>query len=186
MKRIWFLWAVLFAVASKGWSFDFDSYRVGLGDGLVSTDIRTMTQDDKGYIWFGSTYGLLRYDGFHVHTYLVSATGNNHLLYDNHIRDLIYWKEGLVVVRVQGQYCTLFDTRENRFCRSPSATTSAPNTIVFGLICIKPCGFSMTRDKVSLSLATRENSQQKCLSGKTLFRKASGAIIWTIRAIMSD
>ena len=119
MKRIWFLWAVLFAVASKGWSFDFDSYRVGLGDGLVSTDIRTMTQDDKGYIWFGSTYGLLRYDGFHVHTYLVSATGNNHLLYDNHIRDLIYWKEGLVVVRVQGQYCTLFDTRENRFVPFP-------------------------------------------------------------------
>lgn len=123
MMRIFFLFAMFFLMMSKASSMDFDSYRVGLGDGLISTDIRTITQDNMGYIWFGATYGLLRYDGYQVHTYLPSTTGNNHLLNDNHIRDLIYWKDGYIVIRVQGDCCTLFDTRENRFVKFPINNT---------------------------------------------------------------
>lgn len=98
---------------------EYDSYKVDLRDGIISNDIRTMVQDDKGYIWLGSTYGLVRYDGQFFHTYLSVPTGNNSLLPDNHIRELINWTEGLVVVRTQGAMCVLFDTRANRFVPFP-------------------------------------------------------------------
>ncbi len=105
-------WAITLAI-------DYDSYNVDLRDGIISTDIRTMAQDDMGYIWFGSTYGLVRYDGFFFHTYLSTSDGNTSLLPDNHIREVINWNEGLLVVRTQGAMCVLFDTRVNKFIPFP-------------------------------------------------------------------
>ena len=106
-----------------GWTaalgLNFDSYKLDLSLGIISTDIRAMAQDDLGYIWLGSTYGLVRYDGLFFHTYLSSAAGNTYLLPDNHIRELINWKDGLMVVRTQGSMCVLFDTRRNQFVPFP-------------------------------------------------------------------
>jgi len=38
-------------------------------DGLPSNDVYSMLQDHLGYIWFGTNYGLARYDGINFHTY---------------------------------------------------------------------------------------------------------------------
>ena len=38
--------------------------RLSVGDGLPSNTIRAMVQDNDGYIWFGGTGGLARYDGY--------------------------------------------------------------------------------------------------------------------------
>ena len=40
--------------------------RLSVGDGLPSNTIRAMVQDNDGYIWFGGTGGLARYDGYDV------------------------------------------------------------------------------------------------------------------------
>ncbi len=92
------------------------SYIVGADMGLPSIDIRSIAQDDMGYMWFGTTNGLLRYNGY---TFNIYSEKTEPLLYDNHIRDILYWKEGLLVVRVQGEYCTLFDTHQGCFILFP-------------------------------------------------------------------
>ncbi len=104
-------------------ALDIESYVVDYGGTIISNNIRSITQDDQGYIWMGSSYGLLRYDGFSTHTYTHTTTDNDSLLYDNHIRDVIYWTDGLVVVRVQGFLCTLFDTHIGRFIQFPLSKT---------------------------------------------------------------
>ncbi len=38
-------------------------------DGLASNRIKTIFQDSKGFIWFGTNNGLNRYDGYHYKTY---------------------------------------------------------------------------------------------------------------------
>lgn len=119
MKKLTLIFYILIACCTLTRAIDYDSYKVDLRDGIISTDIRTMAQDDMGYIWFGSTYGLVRYDGFFFHTYLSTSDGNTSLLPDNHIREVINWCEGLLVVRTQGAMCVLFDTRANKFIPFP-------------------------------------------------------------------
>ncbi len=38
-------------------------------NGLFSTSITAISQDQKGYIWFGTTSGLFRYDGYSIENY---------------------------------------------------------------------------------------------------------------------
>ena len=97
-------------------AIDVRSYTVGVDMGLPSIDIRSIAQDDMGYMWFGTTNGLLRYNGY---TFNIFLEKTEPLLYDNHIRDILYWKEGLLVVRVQGDFCTLFDTHQGCFMLFP-------------------------------------------------------------------
>ena len=119
MKKLTFIIFLLISICGVVRGLEYDSYKIDLRDGFISNDIRTMVQDDKGYIWFGSTYGLVRYDGQFFHTYLSTPSGNTCLLPDNHIREIFNWKDGFVVVRTQGAMCVLFDTRSNCFVPFP-------------------------------------------------------------------
>ncbi len=100
-------------------ALELHSYTVGVGVGLPSTDIRSIAQDDKGYIWLGTTNGLIRYDGYSFNSFFATPTGNRRLLFDNHVRDLFYWKDNLLVIKVQGPYYVLFDTDTDQFLPFP-------------------------------------------------------------------
>ncbi len=100
-------------------AIEIHSYTTGVGEELPSADIRSIAQDDKGYMWFGTTNGLMRYDGYTFNTFFVAPSGNRRLLFDNHIRDLLYWKENLLVIKVQGPHYVLFDTDTDQFMPFP-------------------------------------------------------------------
>jgi len=53
------LWAVG-ALAYPGVRFE----RISMAEGLSQSGISAMAQDDAGYLWFGTQYGLNRYDGY--------------------------------------------------------------------------------------------------------------------------
>ncbi|MBT3343827.1 MAG: hypothetical protein HN404_12575 [Gemmatimonadetes bacterium] len=38
-------------------------HQLGMADGLSGSDVRSMYQDSRGYIWFGTVGGICRYDG---------------------------------------------------------------------------------------------------------------------------
>jgi ligand-binding sensor domain-containing protein len=38
-------------------------------DGLVQNSIETLLQDQQGHLWFGTTSGLSRFDGYRFTTY---------------------------------------------------------------------------------------------------------------------
>ncbi len=50
-------------------------------DGLSSNTIYNMTQDDKGYIWMGTSYGLCRYDGINFTPYTIPHYNDNDILH---------------------------------------------------------------------------------------------------------
>src|SRR5512135_3246966 len=52
------------AQATK-YSFDY----VGLEQGLPSLSVFAMAQDSRGFLWFGTTGGLCRFDGYNVKIY---------------------------------------------------------------------------------------------------------------------
>jgi signal transduction histidine kinase/ligand-binding sensor domain-containing protein/DNA-binding response OmpR family regulator len=43
-------------------------------EGLPEDSIRTMAQDDRGFLWLGTQAGLVRYDGYEMLTFLPDAT----------------------------------------------------------------------------------------------------------------
>ncbi len=50
-------------------------------DGLPSNTIYNMIQDDKGYVWMGTSYGLCRYDGMNFIPYTIPHYNDNEILH---------------------------------------------------------------------------------------------------------
>ena len=49
---------------------DIRFYRTATGDGLSQIRVSQIVQDDQGFMWFGTQYGLNRYDGYKVRVFL--------------------------------------------------------------------------------------------------------------------
>ncbi|RED92016.1 hybrid sensor histidine kinase/response regulator transcription factor [Marinoscillum furvescens] len=55
---------------------------VGNDAGLTNSAVLSIVQDSVGYLWFGTEYGLNRFDGYEIKTYLKNEN-NPHSLSDN-------------------------------------------------------------------------------------------------------
>jgi ligand-binding sensor domain-containing protein/signal transduction histidine kinase len=49
---------------------DIRFYRTATGDGLSQIRVSQIVQDDQGFMWFGTQYGLNRYDGYKFKVFL--------------------------------------------------------------------------------------------------------------------
>src|SRR5947207_16006166 len=49
--------------------------RLSTADGLSQTKVAQIVEDDQGFMWFGTQYGLNRYDGYNFKVF-VHDTGN--------------------------------------------------------------------------------------------------------------
>ena len=49
----------------------FEKYNVA--EGLTEEFVRGLLQDDKGFIWFGTQNGLVKYDGYQFKEYSVAS-----------------------------------------------------------------------------------------------------------------
>ena len=70
-KRIFILIIVLicvFATISFAQS-EFISETISIKDGLSSNNSRDIVQDKYGYMWFSTTDGLNRYDGYEIRVF---------------------------------------------------------------------------------------------------------------------
>ena len=83
---------------------------------LASRSVTAMVQDQKGFLWFGTPDGLLRYDGYEIKMYK-SEVGNINSLSDNNIRDLAVDTLGNIWIATQGGGLNQFITEKNRFVR---------------------------------------------------------------------
>jgi signal transduction histidine kinase/ligand-binding sensor domain-containing protein len=53
--------------------------RISTADGLSQTRVAQIVQDDRGFIWFGTQYGLDRYDGYDFKVFVHEAGRENSL-----------------------------------------------------------------------------------------------------------
>ena len=97
-------------------------------DGLAQNDIKAILQDRHGFMWFGTTGGLSKYDGYRFTNYL-SDPDNANSLSHNHVRDLIEDQDGMIWIATEGGGVNRLDPVTETFTRffSPPGT---PNAIV--------------------------------------------------------
>jgi ligand-binding sensor domain-containing protein len=87
-KTIYFQFCVLFLIAgfgSRAQQYSFINYSIQ--DGLAQSQVQTLFQDDKGYLWMGTYGGLTRYDG----KSFINYSKENGLL-DNRINCIVQLK----------------------------------------------------------------------------------------------
>lgn len=59
------------ALYTYGGNYRYQFRNYGVNDGLPSSQVYTIVQDNKGYIWFGTDHGLVRYNGYEFKTFHV-------------------------------------------------------------------------------------------------------------------
>lgn len=80
----------IFLLLSCQWiyaeQFRFIHYEVE--NGLSSNTVRSITQDSRGFMWFGTENGLNRFDGYHVKVFK-NIVGDSNSIGNNYIYSLL-------------------------------------------------------------------------------------------------
>lgn len=118
MKRIWLYIACCFALVCSEVFAQTEQYRfkhLSINDGLTYNEITAIFKDSKGFMWFGTTSGLNRYDGYTVRTFRHDTRDSSSLIH-NTINRIFETPDGDIGV-VTPAGLTLFDTQTERFVR---------------------------------------------------------------------
>ncbi|MBN1926868.1 MAG: hypothetical protein JW798_13640, partial [Prolixibacteraceae bacterium] len=94
---------VLNSSAAQRLSFN----HLSIEDGLANNSVRTMFQDQEGYLWFGTLNGLSRYDGQQFRTFSYSLSDSTSIS-NNKVREI--FQDGLGYL-----WITTYDNNAHRF-----------------------------------------------------------------------
>lgn len=95
---------------------DFSFSRIGLDEGLSHSRIYALLQDDKGFMWIGTSNGLNRYDG-RTFRYFKNDPDDRDSLPHNYVTSLIQDREGYIWVGTDGGGAARLDPRTGLFQR---------------------------------------------------------------------
>ncbi len=98
-----FLFVSFLLVSMVGMAKDYMFRHIEADEGLSNSQINTIFQDSRGYMWFGTSSGLNRYDGFQMKVYRSSMTDANSLP-DSYIRDIREDVSGFLWVQTSEGY----------------------------------------------------------------------------------
>lgn len=84
-------------------------------NGLGTNYARVILQDSIGYIWIGSTDGLVRYDGYSANLLTPNETPKRKLMPDYRIQDMRMWNERFLLIRVRNRKYGCYDIHTDRF-----------------------------------------------------------------------
>ncbi len=101
-------------------------------DGLCSNTIWDITQDEEGYMWFGTKYGLNRFDGYEFKSFqyqekLPGSLGNNFIRKIFSYNTYTFWigtDEGLYIFNLKNQQFSLFKAIGKQFINDIIKTKS--------------------------------------------------------------
>jgi signal transduction histidine kinase/ligand-binding sensor domain-containing protein/DNA-binding response OmpR family regulator len=86
-------------------------------DGLSQSWVKTICQDQQGFMWFGTYDGLNKYDGYSITSYY-QKSGNNHSLHNNSINTIYNDSKGNLWIGTDWGFC-LYDHSNNQFIHRP-------------------------------------------------------------------
>lgn len=107
---------LLLALLFTSWIVSAQSYlfkHLEVSDGLSNNSVNTICKDRDGFMWFGTTAGLNRYDGytFKVYQHAEDELGS---LPDNYITDIVEMPDGRFWINTARGY-VLFDKERDCF-----------------------------------------------------------------------
>jgi len=105
---------------------------IHLNEGLSQSTVTCITQDSKGYMWFGTHYGLNKYDGTQFTIYLNDPHDSTSLS-KNVIRDILEDSQGNLWIGTNSQGINLYDRNHDCFIRyihDPHDSTSLSHNAV--------------------------------------------------------
>jgi len=111
MRQFLILLGCLLAGYVQADSFNFA--RIDNTDGLSNNQVECIFKDSRGFIWFGTNYGLNRYDGYRMETFVSQKNDTNSLLY-NAVPDILEDYKGNLWLGGNPFYY-VFDVRAERF-----------------------------------------------------------------------
>lgn len=134
MKQF-FIFILLFSVTSIH-AQDKDVKFYTISEGLSQQSITSIIQDKKGFMWFGSRYGLNRYDGEHYLAYEGNFKEPQHALTNSYVNKLLEDKAGNIWIGTNGgglnYYHYNHDTFES-FLNEPDNRKSLSGNMVTAL-----------------------------------------------------
>jgi len=107
-------WFFTSSLQSEAQQILFGNYTVG--EGLPSTMVLAINQDDQGYMWFGTRNGLSRFDGYQFKTFQfnkndTTSIGNNFIQCISKIDSTHLWigtENGIYILDLQKEVFTKF------------------------------------------------------------------------------
>ena len=118
---------------AKPADLEFKQYFVA--DGLPSNAIMALYQDRKGFLWIGSSEGLLRYDGYAFKTY-VDTPGDSSSLNSNSIWSISEDSRGILWIGTENSGLKAFDPGSETFthyAHDPQDSTSLGSGYVLAI-----------------------------------------------------
>ena len=89
------------------------------GNGLGANNVRSIVQDEKGYIWLGTTTGLIRYDGYRTMLIAPGEAPNRTLMQDSRIQSMRLVEERYLILLLRGSKYCCYDILTDSFIDYP-------------------------------------------------------------------
>lgn len=90
-------------------------YQLSVENVLPTNYVRTIQSDKYGYLWFATTSGLARYDGYQTEVLKPSTAGNRKFMQDSRILGIKLWGDRFLWVRLRGRLYSCYDIEKNAF-----------------------------------------------------------------------
>ncbi|UPK67432.1 two-component regulator propeller domain-containing protein [Chitinophaga filiformis] len=113
MRFLIFVFANLISLAVLAQSEQYDFSKLDIHSGLSSNQVNTILKDADGFLWFGTSSGLNRYDGYSCRVFRRQPNDNSSLS-DNFIRWLYPLPDGKMWVLTKGASC-IYDAHTEKF-----------------------------------------------------------------------
>lgn len=83
-------------------------------NGLSNNQVQCIFQDRKGYMWFGTSQGVSRFDGYRFRVF-ENIAGMDHSLRGNLVRSIFQSKNGTIYIGTENGGLNVFDSSKERF-----------------------------------------------------------------------
>ncbi len=90
-------------------------YQLSVYNELPTNYVRSILQDKYGYLWFATTSGLARYDGYQTEVLRPTASGNRKLMQDFRILGIKTWGDRFLWIRLRSRLYSCYDLEKNSF-----------------------------------------------------------------------
>lgn len=141
----------------KKTSEDFVFKQIRIEDGLSQSTVQCMLQDRKGFLWFGTSNGLNRYDGYNFTVY-VNDPSDSTSISDNGILSLYEDKEGYLWIGTVEGVLNKFDRKTGKFAHykfiDRLKTDNSPDEKYFDF----PLPFSRSSNRSIVSIVQDEKN----------------------------